>query len=85
MPNVDHRADGGCVSHAYTHLGILEGPEMQGRAKDAADGCKVTKNWKFGVYFKPLAVVDSGSAASWLTQCIGKNVQCDGNSDKVSV
>lgn len=32
------------MSHAYTHLGILEGPEMQGRAKDAADGCKVTKN-----------------------------------------
>lgn len=44
MPNMDHGADGSGVSHAYTHLGILEGPEMQGRTRDVADGCKVSKN-----------------------------------------
>lgn len=53
MPNMDHRADGGCVSHAYTHLGFLEGSEMQGRTRDVADG-------KFVVYFSLLAVMDSG-------------------------
>lgn len=42
MPNIDSRADGGCVSHAYTHLGFLEGPEIQGRTGDVADGCKVS-------------------------------------------
>lgn len=46
MPCMDHRADGGCVSHAYTHLGFSEGPEMQGRTRDVADGYKVLNNWK---------------------------------------
>lgn len=32
------------MSHTYTHLGFLEGPEMQGRTRDVADGCKVSKN-----------------------------------------
>lgn len=44
MPNMDHRADGGCVSHAYTHLGCIEGPEILSRIRDMADGYKVAKN-----------------------------------------
>lgn len=58
---MDHRADGGCVSHACTHLGFLKGPEMQGRTRHVADGCKVLKaGRKFGVYFNLLAIIFSG-------------------------
>lgn len=28
-PYMDLTADGGCVSHAYTHLGFLEGPKFK--------------------------------------------------------
>lgn len=49
------------VSHACTHLGFLEGPEMQGRTRHVADGCKVLKaGRKFGVYFNLLAIIFSG-------------------------
>lgn len=51
MPNMDYRADGVCVSHAYTPLGILEGPEMKGRARDMADGCKVSKKMEGSLGF----------------------------------
>lgn len=40
---------------------------------------------KFGVYFKLLAVMDTGLAVSGSTLCIGKHVQFHEDPSKVSI